>query len=245
MDFQQLYEETKHLNILFVEDYEELRTNTLEILENYFYYCEGAENGRKGLEQYKAYHDREKRYFDVVITDIKMPEMDGISLVEEIYNLHPDQAIIVLSAHNEVDYLLTLINLGIEQFITKPIDHDHMLNVLYNVSQKISHSSKQEESDKIILDAKTYYDKRQNLFYHDNEIVKLTRNESVFMKLLASNGEKISTIEEILYTFDYEDIFISRENIRTLVAKLRKKLPINCVESIYAVGYKLMIPAKQ
>ncbi len=243
MDFQLLYEETKDLNLLFVEDYAELRENSIEILENYFSYCEGAIDGKHGLEQYEAYYDKNGKHFDLVITDIKMPEMDGISLTKEIYKRHEEQAIIVLSAHHESEYLLTLINLGIEQFITKPIDHDNMLTILYKVCKKINNKhAKNRVGDRIIFNNDTYFDKKIMAFYHQNSLLKLTKNELLFMKLISDNFEKICSNEEIINYFEYEGVLISNDNIRSLVAKLRKKLPINCIESIYGAGYKLFTP---
>ncbi len=241
MDFRKLYEETKDLNLLFVEDYAELRESSLEILEDYFNYCEGAVDGVQGLKQYDAYHDREGRYFDLVITDIKMPEMDGIALVKEIYKRYENQAIIVLSAHHESEYLLTLINLGIAQFITKPIDHDNMLHILYKVCKKINnYERKALLEDCIIFNDESYFDKTLPAFYHKNALVKLTKNELIFMKLLSEHSEKICSNEEIVNYFAYEEVRISQDNIRSLVAKLRKKLPLPCIESIYGIGYKLI-----
>ena len=243
MDYQLLYDETKNLDILFIEDYAELRENSLEILENYFTYCEGAVDGEQGLAQYIAYHAKNKKYFDLIITDIKMPNMDGISLVKEIYAVNEHQPIIVLSAHHESEYLLSLINLGIEQFITKPIDHDEMLLVLYKVCKKINNKQAiAVENNKIIFNDKNYFDKSKQSYYYQDTLVKLTKNEILFMQLLSDNVEKICSIEEILNYFEYEDVFIPKENVRSLVAKLRKKLPINCIESIYGFGYKLSMP---
>jgi DNA-binding response OmpR family regulator len=246
MDFQLLYDETKNLDLLFVEDYAELRENSIEILDNYFAYCEGAVDGKAGLEQYSAYYKKKKKYFDLIITDIKMPEMDGITLVEEIYKINPQQPIIVLSAHHESEYLLTLINIGIEQFITKPIDHDNMLSILYKVCTKINHKDRlQIQNNRIIFDDTSYYDKEKGAFYHDNKLIKLTKNELLFLKLVSENVEKIYSNEELMHFFEYEGVLISKDNIRSLVAKLRKKLPINCIESVYGVGYKLFIPLEE
>ena len=240
MDFQRLFEETKDLQLLFVEDYAELRENTIEILDNYFACCEGAEDGLVGLERYQAYHDRHGRYFDLVITDIKMPEMDGIALVKAIYEINDKQPIIVLSAHNESEYLLTLINIGIEQFITKPIDQDDMFMVLHKVCRKINLRGQDIMiTARLKLGDETYFDKEAALFYHKEAVVKLTRNELFFMKLLSENFEKICSTDEIFHYFEYEELAISRENIRNLVNKLRKKLPVVCIESVYGIGYKL------
>ena len=246
MNFQLLYEETKDLNLLFVEDYDELRENSLEILDNYFAYCEGAVDGKQGLKQYKNYHDTHAKYFDLVITDIKMPEMDGISLTKEIYKIHEDQAIIVLSAHQESEYLLTLINLGIDQFITKPIDHDDMLSILYKVCKKINNKNTQSSiGERIVFSDNVYLDRDNMTLYSKGELLKFTKNELLFMKIISDNLDKISSNKEIINYFEYEGVVISNDNIRSLVAKLRKKMPLDCIESVYGVGYKLFIPFEE
>lgn len=246
MDFQKLFEETKNLDLLFVEDYAELRENSIEILDNYFTYCEGAVDGQKGLEQYITYHQKKGKFFDLIITDIKMPEMDGITLVKEIYKINENQPIIVLSAHHESEYLLTLINIGIEQFITKPIDHDNMLAILYKVCKKINNKQTLALRDeRVYFNDESYFDKAKGAFYHDNSLLKLTKNELLFMKLVSENVDKIYSNEELMHYFEYEGVMISKDNIRSLVAKLRKKLPVNCIESVYGVGYKLFIPLEE
>jgi len=243
MIHQLLYKETKNLSILFVEDYDELRENSLEILDNYFDYCEGAVDGKQGLVQYQRYHDNNHKYFDLVITDIKMPEMDGITLTNEIYKCNENQAIIVLSAHQESEYLLTLINLGIEQFITKPIDQENMLTILYKVSKKINNKHLEENhGHKIVLSVDAYIDRNNLAFYYQDELLKLTKNELLFIKLISDNFEKICSNDQIVNFFEYDGVVISNDNIRSLVTKLRKKLPINCIESIYGVGYRLFAP---
>lgn len=246
MDYQLLYEETKNLNLLFVEDYDELRENSLEILDNYFDYCEGAVDGKQGLAQYQRYHDKNDKHFDLVITDIKMPEMDGISLTKEIYKENENQAIIVLSAHQESEYLLTLINLGIEQFITKPIDHENMLTILYKVCKKINNKSQEESlGERIVLSVDAYIDRNTMAFYYQDELLNLTKNELLFMKLVSDNFEKICSNDEIINFFEYDGVVISNDNIRSLVTKLRKKLPVTCIESVYGIGYKLFIPLEE
>lgn len=79
-----------------------------------------AENGKIGLKLFKAHQP------DIVITDINMPVMDGIRMATEIKALNPDVPIVVISAHSDTDYLLSAINLGINQYVLKPVDQQKL-----------------------------------------------------------------------------------------------------------------------
>jgi YesN/AraC family two-component response regulator len=75
-----------------------------------------AENGKIGLDIFKQHTP------DIVITDINMPIMDGISMVAAIKALRPETIIIIISAYGDTTYLLDAIELGVDHYIMKPID---------------------------------------------------------------------------------------------------------------------------
>jgi CheY-like chemotaxis protein len=104
-----------------------------------------VEDGQKGLDLYK-----ERRDFDLIITDIYMPIMDGLVLSTKIREINPDQAIIVISSTDDIRYLMPLIELGIDAFVLKPIDHkiimQRVIKMLENINyQKIVDSIKNNE----------------------------------------------------------------------------------------------------
>ncbi len=117
-----LYKESSHLNILLVEDHVLLRTHIVEILSDLFARVDEAQDGVDALEQYIAYEQKYGNYYDLIISDIQMPKMNGIDLTAEIYARREEQPIIILSAHQDAKYLLALINFGVAQFITKPVE---------------------------------------------------------------------------------------------------------------------------
>jgi len=122
---------TKDLDILYAEDDLELQLHTQEFFDILFRSVTVVNDGKEALEVYK------KKEFDIVISDIKMPTMDGVSLVKNIKKLNPQQSIIIISAYNDPQYLLDFINLNIRQFITKPIKIDNILETLYDTSKMI------------------------------------------------------------------------------------------------------------
>jgi len=234
---------TKSLNILFVEDHEELRNNTAEILSNFFNTVISVSNGQDALDLYHQKDFQDEPNYDIVITDIQMPILDGLSLIKEIYKVNPYQPIIVLSAHDESKYLLPLINLGIEQFIKKPIDYQELLKTLLKVSKKILQPDIQTSLDtlvKIQLGKTSVFDKQNSSLLDNNKNIYLTKYEIIFLQLLSENMGKIYINEDIVSTYITKNETIDSQNIRKLVSKLRKKLPTDSIESIYGSGYRLV-----
>ena len=130
---------TKELKILYAEDDLELQAQTKEFFEVLFSSVIVVNDGLQALQKYK------QESFDIVISDIRMPSMDGIELTTKIREINHDQCIIIVSAYNDNDYLLKFINLNIRQFIQKPIDVDNMLETLYHTSKAIVNEKMVEE----------------------------------------------------------------------------------------------------
>ena len=131
MDAKALKEVTSELSLLYIEDDDNLRKETAKLFGHLFKTVETAENGKIGLDKLS------RTYFDLVITDINMPIMDGVTLSKKIRENNHKQTIIVTSAHDESNYLLELINIGIDRFILKPLDMNTMTSALLSVCTNI------------------------------------------------------------------------------------------------------------
>lgn len=237
-----IYEQTKKLSVLLVEDDAQLRLRTSEILEDYFYSVDTAIDGMDGLAKYTARYEEKNSYFDLVISDIQMPGMDGVEMTRAIYALNKEQPVVILSGHTESDYLLALINLGVAQFITKPIQYDKMLDTLYTVSLKIN-STKGTVSiltNTVRLSEQFVWDKEKEMLLENGEIVSLSKYELILMDLLILKFEQVCSSDEIVNHFFLHDADISMESLRGMMMRLRKKLPPNALNSIYGLGYRLM-----
>jgi len=240
MNSQELLENAKDLKLLFVEDHDELREATAEILKTFFQQVDSVSNGEEAIELYTK---NGSDYYDIILTDIKMPKLNGVLLTKAIYAINPKQTIIVLSAHDESSYLLPLINLGIERFVKKPIDYQELMEVLTNAAKKIHLIKNQSESNIssfVHLSDTCKYDKVKKLFYEDEKTIYLTKYEIIFFSLLTENMGKIYSNEDIVTYYQSLNENIDPQNIRKLVSKLRKKIPANLIESIYGVGYRLV-----
>ena len=143
----QLIEWSKDLDVLYVEDDAALREEVSLFLSDIFNRVDLASNGEEGLRKLAL------NKYNLVITDIRMPVMDGIEMIEKIKELYPEQAILVTSAHNEIDYLVKLINLGVDNFITKPLQSEQIFKVLHKIVEHIHHKKELRKFEQDLQDA--------------------------------------------------------------------------------------------
>lgn len=129
---KELKEFANKLNILVVEDDKNLNEEIVNLVSLFFQEVFFAYNGVEALDIY------EKNRIDVVITDITMPKMDGVALSKKLKQLYPEQSIVVVSAHRDSAYLVQLIDIGIDQLVYKPFDHQELLYRLLRVCEDIT-----------------------------------------------------------------------------------------------------------
>ena len=138
-------EKSKKISILYVEDEEKLRDNMMMFLNKIFDHVDVACNGEKGLKKYL-----QKRY-DIVLTDIQMPKMNGIELIQEIRKINEKQEIIVVSAYTDPNYLIDSIKLGVTGYIIKPMNFEQILKILKQSIDKLA-AFRQNETYKTKLE---------------------------------------------------------------------------------------------
>lgn len=132
-----LLEYTKRVSILFVEDNEGLQMQMTNIFSDLFKEVVVASNGQIGLDVYTQRLHNASEPFDLVITDINMPIMNGIDMIKKIYEIIPDQQVIVTSAYNNTEYLIELLNLGVSSFLMKPLNAKNMSQSFFSASKAI------------------------------------------------------------------------------------------------------------
>jgi len=217
-----LKQHSKNLTILFVEDDINASDEISDILSIIFKKVIVAIDGIDALNKYEAVDD-----IDLILTDINMPRLNGIGLIEKIREQNKDIPIIVLSAHSEVNYFLNTIRLGVDGYILKPIELSVFTVVLQNVVNKINL-------------------KKENLEYKknleiqvQNEIEKRLYQEKILIQQskLAAMGEMIDAIahqwkqplnimslQTDMLQYDYEDGYINKEYIDTHIEKFQQQV---------------------
>lgn len=120
------------MKILIIDDERSIRNSLKEILADEGYDVDVAENGRQGCEMV------EKEKYSVIFCDIKMPEMDGIEVLEKLRQMGVDSAVIMISGHGDIDTAVECIKKGAFDFIQKPLDLNRILITIRNATEKVS-----------------------------------------------------------------------------------------------------------
>ncbi|MBN2481898.1 MAG: sigma-54-dependent Fis family transcriptional regulator [Bacteroidales bacterium] len=116
--------------ILVIDDEKGIRNTLREVLEYEKHEVDVATNGPEGLE---LFH---KDSYDIVLCDIKMPEMDGIEVLEKINEYLPDVPVIMISGHGNIDTAVEAIKKGAYDFIEKPLDLNRLLVTMRNATER-------------------------------------------------------------------------------------------------------------
>ncbi|MCK5828802.1 MAG: response regulator transcription factor [Methylococcales bacterium] len=221
----------KKKSILYVEDDPEIQANIAEYLDNFFAKIYLASNGLEALEQYKKYRP------DVLILDINLPNIDGLSVAKEIRQHDQAIKIIMLTAYTEKDKLLKATELKLTKYLTKPVPPKVFKETLHVLAEEL----KCNPSQFLSLRDNYIWDKEQEtLSYHDHQ-VDLTEKEFRLLKLFITHKSSVINYEKITMAL-WEDSFnrdISIDSIKNQVSHLRKKLPEGCIDSVYGEGYIL------
>jgi EAL domain-containing protein (putative c-di-GMP-specific phosphodiesterase class I)/PleD family two-component response regulator len=129
---KQLSEDSKYLRLLYVEDNEYARESTLEILSMFFHNIQVCENGEEGLEEFL------KAQFDIIITDINMPKMNGLDMITEIRKHNSSIPILILSAYNDTEYYADTIKIGVDGYLLKPVDMTQFIDLIEKTVNNIN-----------------------------------------------------------------------------------------------------------
>ncbi len=215
-------------SILLAEDEENVRESFKKVL---LLYVEEVFTAKDGKEAYELYT---KHNPDIIITDIKMPKINGIELIKKIRQKNHDIPIIVTSAHTDQDLLLESIKLSLVEYVVKPIKEKELNRLLRECAQKLYESSETV----INLGKNISYDFENKIFIHNDKSINLTQKEVEFFEILLAHRGNLVTkqdIEDKIYI--YEEAPISA--LKNLVFKLRKKLNTDVIKTVGKLGYMI------
>jgi diguanylate cyclase (GGDEF)-like protein/PAS domain S-box-containing protein len=116
------------VSVLYVEDQDDVREDLALFLSRRCARVDVARNGQEGLEKFKDGHQ------DVVVTDIRMPVMDGLEMINQIKKIRKETPVILLTAYNETDFFLRAIDIGIDRYVNKPAAPEKIARTVYQTA---------------------------------------------------------------------------------------------------------------
>jgi two-component system, cell cycle response regulator len=121
----------KSLTVLYVEDEDDAREQFSLFLKRLVGALITAKDGAEGLAAYHAHHPH------IIITDIRMPNMDGLAMAREIRKSGRREQIVLLTAFEQVDYLKRSINIGVDKYVTKPVNGFQLHKILLECAHSL------------------------------------------------------------------------------------------------------------
>jgi len=168
------------MKILIIDDERSIRNSLKEILADEGYDVDVAENGAQGCQMV----DKEK--YSVIFCDIKMPEMDGLEVLDKLNEMGIDAAVVMISGHGDIETAVECIKKGAFDFIQKPLDLNRILITIKNATEKV-HLVKETRS----LKKKVYGQEmigRSEPIVHIKEMIDKVAPTDARVLIIGSNG---------------------------------------------------------
>ena len=224
-------------NIMVVDDEKDI-VKAIEIyLKTDNYNVLKAYNGFDALEL------MEKNKIDLFLVDIMMEGMDGLELTQKIREVS-NAPIIILSAKSELNYKVMGLNLGADDYITKPFDAVELLARIKSCLRRLELSKDNSLNGNVFSAGRLTINDDKKEVLIDGEEIKLTPYEYGIILLLLKNKGIVFTSEEI-----YENVWEAppydvKKIVSVHISRLREKVEINprrpdLIKSVYGMGYKI------
>jgi DNA-binding response OmpR family regulator len=224
------------MKILIIEDEPELVDSIISYLKNEGFLCEYARNFNSASEKISMY------FYNIILIDLNLPDGSGFNLIKKLKSTNYKGGIIITSARNTVEDRIKGLEMGADDYLTKPF---HLSELNARIKSLIRRVSFQGESVITIENIKIKTDEHQVLI--DDQLLDLTKKEYDLLLFLITNKNKVLSKEAIAEHLwgDYADSADSIDFVYSHIKNIRKKFQdkgtVNYLQTIYGVGYKFVI----
>jgi two-component system OmpR family response regulator len=221
------------VRILVVEDDKDLNRQLVSALTDSGYAVDSAADGEEG------YFLGDTEPYDVVILDIGLPKMDGISVLEQWRRANRVMPVIILTARDRWSDKVAGMDAGADDYVAKPFHMEELLaRVRAQVRRATGHAKSEIECGPVRLDTKAAR------VTYDGQQVKLTSHEyRLLAYLMHHNGRVVSRTELVEHLYD-QDFDRDSNTIEVFIGRLRKKIPSDMIETVRGLGYRMQAKAE-
>ena len=225
--------------IALVDDDQNILTSVSIALEAAGFQVSTYENGEDGL---KGILDSP---VDLVVLDMKMPQMDGIEVIQKLKAKTDIPVIFLTSKDDEIDQVLGL-RMGAEDYITKPFSQRLLIeriNVILRRQALIKDPKHKTSFDETITRGLLKLDDSRHICTWDDQFIDLTVTEYLVVKSLATNPGHVKSRDQLMNFVYGESIYVDSRTIDTHIKRLRQKFKVidntfNNIETVYGIGYR-------
>jgi DNA-binding response OmpR family regulator len=223
------------MKILLVEDNPDLAETVAHYLRQEGYICESAPDYKTADDKIGVYH------YDIIVLDITLPDGNGLDLLQKLKRQQADVGVLIVSAKNALDDKLTGLNLGADDYLTKPF---HLAELNARI-QSLLRRRRFNGSNEIVLDDIRVNTTTSQVWAQGEEVI-LTKKEYELLLYFIANRNRILNKESIAEHLwgDNIDMADSFDFIYTHIKNLRKKVLLNGsrnqIRSLYGMGYKFV-----
>ena len=194
-----------------------------------------ADNGKKGFELYKKFNPH------IIISDLNMPIMNGIELIQKIRELDQNSKIIITTFKNDVQTLLQASELKLFKYLIKPIDFIALKNIIKESIEELNRFNT-VALNLINISPTLIWKTSEFELFSNNQIVKLTPKEKKVLNLLLQKPNQVFTYNEIIYeVWEKNNEIGDRKTLKTMITGLRKKIEDVEINNVYGYGYKIAL----
>lgn len=221
------------MKLLIIEDEQELQEDILAFFKAEKVVCEAVSTASMAKEKVYMHN------YDAIILDIGLPDSSGLEVLEYLKEINKDIGVIILSARGAIDDKISGLNLGADDYLSKPFDFNELnARIKSIVRRKHFHGNNTINFEDIEINTDSHE------VYVNNQIIILTQKEYQLLLFLISNENRVITKESIVEHLwgDDTDMFDSFDFIYSHIKNLRKKIITaggkDYLNTIYGVGYK-------
>ena len=221
------------LRILLAEDDKDLNMLTTSYLQSSGHTVKSVFNGLDALKE------MEEAKYDLILSDIMMPLLDGYGLAREVRSFDNDIPIIFMSARDDKPSKQLGYKVGVDDYLTKPFDLDELVLKINAIARRLKLDAKME-----LVIGNLVMNKEEHTAYINNEEISLTVREFDILYCMLSYPKKTFTRSKLMEDFwDFDSSATSR-TVDVYMAKLREKTK-NCdgfeIQTVHGLGYKVVL----
>lgn len=218
------------MNLLFIDDDEIIRDSYRNFLKIYFNKVYESSNSLNALDIY------EKKEIDMILVDIGMKGMNGITFVQTIRRNDPDILILMLTGHDEKEYLLEAVRLNLFDYLIKPVDRLKFSSSIKNAVINLKHNKKTNEYIELINNYS--WNSKLKKLYKNNEIMDITKRERMIFITFCNKENIIFSNEEVSnLLYEYEEF--NENKVRMVLKRLKGKY--NLLKCHYGIGNSFIL----